>query len=113
MRSTDLVNWEQGPDALPELPDWTVPGKVWAPEVGSARRRPLPALLHDPGPDRAIQCVGVAVAGSQKAPTGPQHRPLVCEEDQGGTIDAHPFTTAAGKRYLYWKNDGNAVGVDT
>ena len=23
LRSTDLMSWEQGPDALPELPEWT------------------------------------------------------------------------------------------
>ena len=39
--------------------------------------------------------------------------PLVYESDAGGSIDAHPFTDADGNRYLYWKNDGNAVGVDT
>jgi beta-xylosidase len=114
LRSADLTSWEQGPDALPELPDWTDPGKVWAPEVEEAAGDRYLLYYTSIGPNPAIQCVGVA-AGQQ--PEGPyldrSDRPLVCEEDQGGTIDAHPFTTAAGKRYLYWKNDGNAVGVDT
>ena len=43
----------------------------------------------------------------------PPTEPLVCETDDGGSIDAHPFTAPDGKRYLYWKNDGNRIGVDT
>jgi len=39
--------------------------------------------------------------------------PLMCEEGQGGSIDPDPFTASDGRRYLYWKNDGNAIGVDT
>ena len=65
-------------------------------------------------PDPEIQCVGVAVASAPGGPYADENPgPLLCEEDQGGTIDAHPFTAADGTRYLYWKNDGNAVGVDT
>ncbi len=114
LRSDDLTSWEQGPDALPELPNWTAPGKVWAPEVEEAAGNQYLLYYTSIGPDAEIQCVGVAAG---REPEGPylddSDRPLVCEEDQGGTIDAHPFTTSAGKRYLYWKNDGNAVGVDT
>ena len=33
LRSSDLLTWEQGPDALPKLAGWTAPGDVWAPEV--------------------------------------------------------------------------------
>jgi GH43 family beta-xylosidase len=65
-------------------------------------------------PNFEIQCVGVAVA---ERPEGPykdtRPGPLVCEADQGGSIDASPFLAADGTAYLYWKNDGNAVGVDT
>ena len=46
LRSTDLTSWEQGPDALPELPDWTSPGKVWAPEVEETADQGYPSLLH-------------------------------------------------------------------
>ena len=114
LRSADLTTWEQGPDALPDLPEWTSPGKVWAPEVEEAADDRYLLYYTSIGPDPAIQCVSVAAG---REPEGPyvdnSGRPLICEKDQGGTIDAHPFTTAAGKRYLYWKNDGNAVGVDT
>ena len=56
----------------------------------------------------------VAVADQPAGPYVDSSRaPLVCEREAGGSIDAHPFTTASGDRYLYWKNDGNRVGVDT
>ena len=114
LRSADLTSWEQGPDALPELPEWTSPGKVWAPEVEETANQGYLLYYTSIGPDPAIQCVSVAVGSEPEGPySDSSGRPLVCEEEQGGTIDAHPFTTAAGKRYLYWKNDGNAVGVDT
>ena len=114
LTSPDLVTWTQAADALPELPDWTSPGKVWAPEVAAHADDRYVMYYTTRAPDPEIQCVGVAVAG---APGGPyldeNPGPLLCEEDQGGTIDAHPFTAADGTRYLFWKNDGNAVGVDT
>jgi beta-xylosidase len=114
LRSADLTTWEQGPDALPELPEWTSPGKVWAPEVEEAAGNRFLLYYTTIGPDPAIQCVSVAAGAEPEGPfADDSRRPLICEQDRGGTIDAHPFTTAAGKRYLYWKNDGNAVGVDT
>ncbi len=114
LRSEDLVSWEPADDALPQLPEWSTPGKVWAPEVARFAADRWLMYYTTRAPDPEIQCVGVAVAA---APQGPyvdgSERPLVCEEDEGGSIDAHPFTASDGKRYLYWKNDGNAVGVDT
>jgi beta-xylosidase len=51
------------------------------------------------------------------SPAGPfvdeSTEPLICQADEGGSIDASPFTDADGTRYLLWKNDGNAIGVDT
>lgn len=113
--SDDLVRWEQGEDALPRLPQWSAPGKVWAPEIAvhSADR----SLLYytTVAPDGVRQCISVAVA---ERPAGPyldsSPSPLVCDDEQlGGSIDPHPFQDVDGTRYLYWKNDGNAVGADT
>lgn len=114
LKSADLVAWEQVGDALPELPAWTSAGKVWAPEVA----------VH--GPDRYVmyytssndasgrQCIGVAVAARPEGPyVDKSSNPLVCQAGAGGSIDASPFQDASGQRWLYWKNDGNAVGVDT
>ena len=114
LTSSDLVAWEPSDDALPRLPDWSTSGKVWAPEVAvhDQDRYLMYYTTRSPRPD--IQCVGVAVASRPGGPyTDTSDGPLVCETDQGGSIDAHPFTAADGTRYLYWKNDGNAVGVDT
>jgi beta-xylosidase len=114
LTSDDLTEWEQGPDALPEVAKWSQGGKVWAPEV--ARRADGRYVLYytTRGPNPNIQCISVAVG---REPQGPyvdsSSKPLVCETKQGGSIDASPFTTEDGRRYLYWKNDGNAIGVDT
>lgn len=114
LRSSDLVSWEAAGDAMPVLAPWVTAGRTWAPEVA----------VH--APDRYVvyytalstttnrQCIGRAVASS---PAGPfvdeSDEPMICQADEGGSIDASPFTDADGTRYLLWKNDGNAVGVDT
>ena len=114
LRSDDLTSWEQGPDALPELPEWTTSGKVWAPEVASVGAGRYLLYYTTPGPDGSVQCVSVARGREPEGPyTDDSRRPLVCETAQGGSIDAHRFVDSRGQAYLYWKNDGNAVGVDT
>lgn len=116
LRSTDLVSWEQAADALPQLPSWTATGSTWAPEVSRGDDGRWLLYYTTPAPsDRGdIHSIGVAVADSPGGPyldSSPE--PLVCETDDGGSIDAHPFTSSDGQRYLYWKNDGNRIGIDT
>ena len=113
LTSPDLVEWSQGSDALPQLPAWTSSGKVWAPEVAKLGDRwAMYYTTRAPNPE--IQCIGVALAGRPEGPyTDSSSGPLVCEEKQGGSIDASPFIAGDGEAWLYWKNDGNAVGVDT
>lgn len=114
LRSSDLVEWEQVGDALPQLPSWSTPGKVWAPEVAkhAADRYLLYYTTAHDASDR--QCVSVAVASKPEGPyLDDSTEPLICQPDEGGSIDASPFADADGTRYLYWKNDGNAIGVDT
>ena len=41
LRSKDLTSWEQVGDALPTLPAWTSPGKVWAPEIAVHAPEPV------------------------------------------------------------------------
>ena len=112
--SEDMVTWRQGSDALPTLPGWSTPGKVWAPETiawpdGTYRMYYTTALA---GEDR--QCIAVATSDT---PAGPyvdgSTEPLLCEVDEGGSIDTSPFIASDGTAYLYWKNDGNHIGVDT
>lgn len=112
LRSSNLTEWEQVGDALPQLPEWSTPGKVWAPEV--VKHSEGRYLLYYTTDSNGRQCVSVAVASKPEGPyQDDSTKPVVCQPDEGGSIDASPFTDTDGRRYLYWKNDGNAIGVDT
>jgi len=114
LKSADLVSWEQVGDALPSLPAWTSPGKVWAPEVAvhASDRYVMYYTTSDDASGR--QCIGAAVASQAAGPyVDKSPKPLICQVDEGGSIDASPFQGSSGRRWLYWKNDGNAIGVDT
>jgi hypothetical protein len=59
-----------------------------------------------------VQCIGIGLATKVVGPyVDKSSRPLICQSDQGGSIDADAFVASDGKRYLYWKNDGNAIGA--
>ena len=113
LRSADLTTWRPGPDALPNLPGWSRPGKVWAPEAARFGDRWV-LYYTTRGPNDGLQCVSLAVSDR---PAGPyvdeSTEPLLYEQHAGGSIDASPFTDSAGQHWLLWKNDGNAVGMDT
>ncbi|MFI7577944.1 glycoside hydrolase family 43 protein [Micromonospora sp. NPDC049497] len=114
LTSPDLVEWSPAGDALPDLPAWALTGKTWAPEV--IELAPDRFVLYYTVADKESgrQCVGRAVAS---APQGPYRDdstgPLICQAETGGSIDASPFRDTDGSLWLLWKNDGNAVGVDT
>ena len=113
--SPDLVEWAEPQDALPERPDWQPlqEGLTWAPEVVEVADR---WLMYYVAREEAsgLQCLSLAVATE---PAGPfedtSTEPLVCQRDLGGSIDAFAFTDSSDERYLFWKNDGNAIGQDT
>jgi beta-xylosidase len=113
--SDDLVEWSPPEDALPERPDWqpVQQGLTWAPEVVEVDGR---WLMYYVARETAsgLQCLALAVA---EEPAGPfedtSSEPLVCQRDLGGSIDAFAFEDADGARWLFWKNDGNARGLDT
>ncbi|PWU47382.1 glycoside hydrolase family 43 [Micromonospora sp. S4605] len=114
LSSPDLVDWTPVGDALPELPGWADAGKTWAPEA--IQLAPDRFLLYYTvaGRESGRQCVGRAVASTPQGPyrddsTGP----LICQAELGGSIDASPFRDTDGSLWLLWKNDGNAIGVDT
>jgi beta-xylosidase len=114
LTSPDLVDWTEAGDALPELPAWADPGKTWAPEVIQLAPDRFVLYYTAAGREAGRQCVGRAVAS---APAGPYRddstAPLICQAEQGGSIDASPFRDDDGSLWLLWKNDGNAIGVDT
>ncbi len=117
-RSDDLVTWEILDDPLPKLAAWSS-GDTWAPEVlKTSAGFVLYYTAHAPDikrPDGSgAQCITLAVA---ETPAGPfvdsSTEPLVCQADDGGSIDATPFVDADGRMYLIWKNDGNCCGLQT
>ncbi|WP_454051477.1 glycoside hydrolase family 43 protein [Cellulomonas sp. Marseille-Q8402] len=111
LTSADLVTWEVVGDGMPTIASWAGAGRHWAPEVVELGGR---FVAYYTAMDRETQdqCIGVAFADG---PAGPfvdaSPVPLVCEHDEGGSIDASPFVDVDGTPYLLWKNDGNHVGV--
>jgi beta-xylosidase len=117
--SRDLVHWEfvRDPadpkklrDGMPQLGAWAKEGLTWAPEVMNVGGRwVLYYTAHDR--KRNVQCIGAAISADPEGPfTDSLPGPLVCQPELGGTIDANPFRDSDGKLYLYYKNDGNALG---
>lgn len=113
-RSSDLHAWSAQPDAMPTLARWVRTGSpnVWAPEVAHiGSSYVLYYTAHDDASGR--QCVGAAVSA---APSGPfvdnANAPLVCQVEEGGTIDPSPLASG-GKLYLYFKSDGNCCHLPT
>jgi arabinan endo-1,5-alpha-L-arabinosidase len=116
-RSEDLVHWEVLPDAMPTFPPWVEPdhGLVWAPEVTTAPDGAGYLLYFTARvATSSRQCIGVATSAQ---PGGPFEtaatEPLICQTEQGGSIDASSFVDEDGTRYLLWKNDGNCCGGET
>jgi beta-xylosidase len=104
LRSTDLLHWEPAGSIFTRPPVWAR-DSLWAPElvVDQAGVR-----VYYTARDRIGRlCVAVAAA---PAPQGPytDHGPLVCQPT--GSIDPSHVRDAAGRPYLVWKEDGNAVG---
>ncbi len=118
--SRDLVSWShvrdsagRRIDAMPTLAPWVQEGRTWAPEVMKVGAKWL-LYYTAHSRKRKMQCLGVAAADSPKGPfRDSSAEPLVCQYDQGGTIDANPFRDSDGKLYVYYKSDGNAVGKTT
>lgn len=114
LRSADLRTWERVGDGMPALGSWATTGRTWAPEVLVTDDGRYVAYYTAAGTESGRQCIGRAVATD---PAGPfvddSPAPLVCQADEGGSIDASPFRDEDGSLYLLWKNDGNAVGADT
>jgi beta-xylosidase len=111
LRSDDLVAWEVVGDGMPAIAPWSAAGRHWAPEVVELGGRYV-AYYTAMERETGDQCIGVAFADT---PAGPfvddAPAPLVCEHDEGGSIDASPFVDVDGTPYLLWKNDGNHIGV--
>jgi len=116
LTSDDLVEWREGEDAMPDLAPWVTAGNTWAPEVLRREGNPDTHVLYYTATDAdsGRQCIGRATSEAPEGPfTDGSREPFICQEDAGGSIDASPLRDENGDLYLYWKNDGNAVGRDT
>lgn len=113
IRSSDLQTWEAVGDAMPELATWVFAGRTWAPGVIAVDDSFI-AYYTAAQLGTGLQCVGRAVADDPEGPfIDDTDGPMVCQEEEGGSIDASPFRAPDGSLYLYWKNDGNCCDLDT
>jgi beta-xylosidase len=113
-RSGDLVHWDMLPDAMPALPTWANPGGsyVWAAQaIQIGDKYVLYYVARDQQSNK--QCVGVATSDRAEGRfKDTSDHALVCQADEGGTIDPRPFNDGHAL-YLYFKNDGNCCGLTT
>lgn len=106
--SKDLAHWTRGRDALPRVAKkWAYNGATWAPEVMKIGDR---YVLYYTTSARIGRAVATAPLGPYVDDTA---KPFIEKLTLGGAIDASPFRDDDGTLYLYWKNDGNAIGVPT
>jgi hypothetical protein len=113
--TVDLITWQAGPDALPELPAWAGPDPrnslTWAPAALQAGDH---FVLYLTLPDAASgqQCIGAATSPVPEGPyAGVGGGPLVCQHDLGGSIDPALVRDRDDGLHMLWKNDGNSVGA--
>lgn len=113
--SADFSAWSKVKEALPERPNWQpiVQGLTWAPDVTRVGNRYLMIYVARHA-DSGLQCLSRAWANSLHGPfVDNSTTPFICQLDKGGSIDPNLFVSSSGKRFLYFKNDGNAVGLET
>lgn len=103
--------WSSRTDALPVLPSWARPGRTWAPSVTAfGSTYVLHFTAWHASSDR--QCIGVATSSSPLGPfAATSDKPLVCQLDRGGSIDASVVKAANGTPYLLWKSEDNALDL--
>jgi beta-xylosidase len=112
--SENLIDWQLLPDGMPAMPRWAQlrSGFIWAPEVLQVNDQ---FLIYYTARDRESdrQCIGVAISDQPQGRfVDPNTEPLICQADEGGSIDASPFRDG-DQLYLYWKNDGNCCAIPT
>jgi GH43 family beta-xylosidase len=111
--SDDLVTWKSAPGAA-ILPSgkaaWSANGgRNWAPEIHKVGATYVAYYTAVNGNN--VLSIGCASATDPFGPYTDRGSPLV--EASVGVIDATFFEDTDGKRYLYYKIDGNSVGQRT
>jgi glycosyl hydrolase family 43 len=107
--SKDMVTWTKTADAMPTLPAWARAGQTWAPDVVELDGRWVLFFSALYG-NTDLHCIGSAVASTAGGPYQPSPDPIVCELDEGGSIDPMVFIDSDGDPTLLWKVDANAIG---
>lgn len=110
--SDDMVSWRPSGNAL--LPGgqaaWSANGgRNWAPEIHPVENGWVAYYTAVNGANRLS--IGCAYASKAEGPYTDCGKPLV--EHSLGVIDANFFEDNDGRRYLYYKIDGNSVGQPT
>lgn len=107
--SNNLVDWEtKGTVFAPgEEPKW-VEKHLWAPEP-AVNKQGKSIVIFNGSDFSNVQRIGMAIADNPEGPYVDIGKPLV---SYGNTplIDGHYYLDDDGKQYIYWKEDGNAVG---
>lgn len=109
--SPDMVHWQWKGDIFPSAakPTWAK-SDFWAPEihrVGNLYVAYFTARHND-----GVLSIGAATAPTALGPYKDIGQPLLHDAAMG-LIDANHYQDSAGKHYLIWKEDGNAVGKPT
>ncbi len=106
LRSSDLINWEQLPNALEPVAGLE-DKPHWAPEVAFADGKFWMYYSADEASDDLGHRLRVAVADAPEGPFRDVNRPLLDDAGfKGFSIDASPFRDPqSGKWYLYYARD--------
>lgn len=112
-RSFNLTRWhDTGVTVLPSgKAPWAGNGaRNWAPEIHRVGNRFVVYFTAANAQDKL--CIGAAHAETMAGPWTAMETALHCEPSLG-VIDATYFQDTDGRKYLYYKPDGNAVGQPT
>ncbi len=111
--SKDLVTWtDTGSSILPSgKAPWAADGnRNWAPEIHEVSAGAFVAYFTASDAQGHL-AIGAAHATSPTGPFTDRGGPLV--QNATGVIDATFFADDDGRKYLYWKLDGNSKGQPT
>ncbi len=106
---TQVGQWGDPSDALPDPPAWAAPGVTWAPDVAQFGNHYLLYFTSQlRGVSPATMCIGDAISTAVAGPYIASPVPFICQQSLGGSIDPRVFDDADGQPYMIWKSDQNA-----